>query len=56
MFTAALELAKECITNEMNHSEYVQYVKQTNLIEYVDTIIIDIDAYSRLQTIMARGY
>lgn len=56
MFTAALDKAKECITKDMNHGEYVEQVKQSNLIEYVDIIIIDLDAYERLTTIMKKDY
>lgn len=56
MFTKALEVAKECLTRNMSHSEYVAYSKQSDLIEYVDFIIIDLDAYQRLDAIMKREY
>lgn len=56
MFTAALDKAKECITKGMSHGEYVEQVKQSDLIEYVDIIIIDLDAYERLTTIMKKDY
>lgn len=56
MFTKALEVAKECLTRNMSHAEYVAHSKQSDLIEYVDFIIIDLDAYQRLDAIMKREY
>lgn len=56
MFTAALENAKKCINAGMEYKEYVSTLKQSTLIEYVDVIIVDEDAYNRLQTIMNKVY
>ncbi|ARM71025.1 hypothetical protein pVco7_gp036 [Vibrio phage pVco-7] len=56
MFTEAIQQARTAVQKGLTHKQYVGEAKQSTLIEYVETIILDEDAYNRLTTIMSKEY
>lgn len=56
MFDNALKAAKKAIENGMTYREYVEAISNSDMIEYVDIIIIDNDAFDRLQVILSKNY
>jgi hypothetical protein len=57
MFTATLTIAVKCVEENKTYEEYVDYVHSLSLIQGVDILVIDNDAYDRVYyIIMIRGY
>ncbi|UOX40240.1 hypothetical protein [Vibrio phage PhiImVa-1] len=57
MFTATLNIAIKCVEENKTYEQYVDYVHSLELIQGIEILVIDNDAYDRVYYIvMIRGY